>query len=79
MEVTIDSGGRILLPKRLRESLGLLPGTKVDVSPYGAGVQVIPGGRAARVVRDEDGNLVATSQTPVTDDVMFALIDGGRR
>ncbi|RAX19568.1 MULTISPECIES: AbrB/MazE/SpoVT family DNA-binding domain-containing protein [Actinomyces] len=79
MELTIDSGGRILLPKSLRESLGLLPGTKVDVSPYGGGVQLTPGGRTARVERGEDGHLVATSQTPVTDDVMFALIDGGRR
>ncbi|SDM87321.1 AbrB/MazE/SpoVT family DNA-binding domain-containing protein [Actinomyces ruminicola] len=79
MELTIDSSGRILLPKSLRESLGLLPGTKVDVSPYGGGVQLTPGGRTARVERGEDGHLVATSQTPVTDDVMFALIDGGRR
>ena len=43
MQVTIDSGGRILLPKSLRDSLGLLPGTKADISLYGNGVQVTPG------------------------------------
>ena len=79
MEVTIDSGGRLLLPKSLRDSLGLTPGSKVDVSPYGSGVQITPGGRTARLERDADGRLVSRGQTVVTDDVMFALIESGRR
>ncbi|MCB1301941.1 MAG: AbrB/MazE/SpoVT family DNA-binding domain-containing protein, partial [Tetrasphaera sp.] len=32
MEATIDSVGRIVVPKALRDELGLVPGTKVDVS-----------------------------------------------
>ncbi len=79
MEATIDSGGRILLPKSLREALGLVPGAKVDISPYGNGLQVTPGGRTARLHRDADDNLVAVSTTVVTDDDMFALIDAVRR
>ena len=74
MKVTIDSGGRLLLPKSLRDSTGLLPGTQVDVSVYGGGVQLTPGGRTARLERDADGRLVAVSDTVVTDDVLFALI-----
>lgn len=79
MEATIDSGGRVLLPKSLRDALGLTPGTKVDISAYGGGVQLTPGGRTARLRRDDDGRLVAVSETVVTDDDMFALIDSGRR
>lgn len=79
MQVTIDSGGRILLPKSLRESLGLLPGTKADISLYGNGVQVTPGGRTARLEADEDGHLVARSHTVVTDDMVLALMDTGHR
>ena len=79
MEATIDSGGRILLPKSLREALGLAPGSTVDVSMYGAGVQITPGGRTARLQRTSDGRLVAASETTVTDEDMFALIDSGRR
>lgn len=79
MKATIDSGGRILLPKALREALGLTPGSTVDISVYGGGVQVTPGGRTARLERDDDGRLVATSDTVVTDDDLFALIDSGRR
>src|SRR5208282_5835481 len=56
MEAVVDQAGRIVLPKYIRDALGLLPGTKVDISPYGAGVQVVPTGRTARLV-DEDGVL----------------------
>lgn len=79
MEATIDSGGRLLLPKSIRDSLGLVPGSKVDISPYGGGVQITPGGRTARLERDSDGRLVSRAETVVTDEQMFALIDAGRR
>ena len=77
MEAVIDQAGRILLPKAIRDALGLLPGTKVDISPYGAGVQVVPAGRTARLV-EEDGVLVAAGETPVDDEIIFALINAGR-
>lgn len=79
MKVTIDAGGRIVLPKHLRDALGMVPGSTVDIAPYGGGVQITPGGRTARLVRDPDGRLVAQSDTTITDDVMFGLIDSGRR
>ncbi|MDL9947618.1 AbrB/MazE/SpoVT family DNA-binding domain-containing protein [Gordonia sp. ABSL11-1] len=79
MEATIDSGGRLLLPKALRELLGITPGSTVDISLYGGGLQVTPGGRTARLVKGADGHLVTESDTTVTDEVMFALIDSTRR
>src|SRR6185312_3388971 len=57
METVIDQAGRIVLPKPIRDALGLLPGTRVDISPYGAGAQVVPAGRTARLV-EEGGALV---------------------
>ena len=79
MEATIDSAGRLLLPKSLRDALGLAAGSTVDVSAYGSYVQITPGGRTAQLKRGSDGHLVARSKTVVTDDAMFALIDSGRR
>ncbi|MEI2775341.1 MAG: AbrB/MazE/SpoVT family DNA-binding domain-containing protein [Tetrasphaera sp.] len=79
MEATIDSGGRLLLPKSLREALGLAPGSKVDISAYGNGLQITPGGRTARLERDPQGRLVSRGDTAVTDDMLFAVIDSGRR
>jgi AbrB family looped-hinge helix DNA binding protein len=78
MEVSVDSLGRIVIPKPLRDALGLTAGSKLDISRYGAGLQLVPGGRTARLVL-EDGFLVIDGETPIDDDVVFALIDAGRR
>lgn len=78
METTIDSVGRIVVPKPLRDALGLQAGSTVDISRYGAGLQLVPTGRTARLV-DESGVLVATGETTIDDDVVFGLIDTGRR
>ena len=78
MEVKVDAAGRVQLPKALRESVGLEPGSVVDVSRYGSGLQLTPGGRTARLV-ERDGVLVAESDTVVDDEMVFALIDEGRR
>jgi AbrB family looped-hinge helix DNA binding protein len=78
MRSIIDRANRVLLPKPIRDALGLLPGTKVDISAYGAGAQLVPAGRAARLI-EEDGVLVTASDTLVDDDAVFTLIDAGRR
>jgi AbrB family looped-hinge helix DNA binding protein len=78
VKAAIDSVGRIVVPKALRDALGLKPGTAVDISRYGAGLQIVPDGRSARLV-DENGVLVATGETRIGDDDVFALIDAGRR
>lgn len=74
----MDSGGRIVVPKALRDALGLVAGSKVDISRYGAGLHVVPHGRTARLVR-VDGVLVGTADTVIDDDIVFALIDAGRK
>jgi AbrB family looped-hinge helix DNA binding protein len=78
MRVTIDAVGRIVIPKALRDALGLMPGSTVDISRYGAGLQLLPAGRTARLV-DESGALVATGETVIDDGDVLALIDSGRR
>ena len=78
VKTSMDSAGRVVVPKPLRDALGLTAGSTVDISRYGAGLQLVPTGRTARLV-DESGVLVATGQTAVDDDVVFGLIDSGRR
>lgn len=77
-ETTLDSVGRIVVPKALRDALGLHAGSTVDISRYGAGLQLIPIGRTAVLV-EESGVLVATGETAIDDDIVFGLLDSGRR
>lgn len=78
MEASVDSVGRIVIPKGLRDALGLVSGSRVDLSLYGAGLQLVPSGRTARVV-ESDGVLVAESDVAIDDDTVLGLIDAGRR
>ena len=78
MKATIDAGGRILVPKALRDALGFVPGSTVDISAYGQALQITPGGRTASLEREPGGRLVSVGETPVTDEMTFSLIDSGR-
>jgi AbrB family looped-hinge helix DNA binding protein len=78
VKATIDGLSRLVVPKPLRDALGLTPGTVVDLSRYGNGLQLVPAGRTARIAAEGDG-LVAESSTEVTDEMVFDLLDAGRR
>jgi AbrB family looped-hinge helix DNA binding protein len=78
MKAVVDSVGRIVVPKPLRDALGLQPGSTVEISRYGAGLHLAPTGRTARLVQ-ENGMLVATGDTTIDDEVVFGLLDAGRR
>ena len=78
MKVTIDAVGRIVVPKPLRDALGLVPGATLEISRYGSGLQLLPTSRTAQLV-DEEGVLVVAGTTSIDDAVVFGLIDAGRR
>ena len=66
METPVDQGGRIVIPKALRDRLSLVF------------QDLAPDGQTARLVRRRN-KLVAVSDTTVTDEDVFTLIDAGRR
>ncbi len=78
VKVAIDSVGRVVVPKPLRDALGLEPGSEVEISRYGAGLQLIPAGRTAQVVI-EGGVPVVTGDTKIDDEVVLGLLDAERR
>lgn len=63
MRTTIDSAGRIVLPKSLRDHVGMVPG-EVEVTVSGAALRVEPVGGGGLV--EKDGRLYLRSQGPAT-------------
>ena len=55
MRATIDQAGRLVIPKALRDIVGLVPG-EVEVSADGAGLYIEP--LADELLEEEDGLLV---------------------
>jgi AbrB family looped-hinge helix DNA binding protein len=77
MRSTIDKAGRLVIPKALRDMLGLLPG-EVEVTPEGAGLHIEP--LADDQLEDEDGFLVIpAADSAVSDDLVRTLRDADQR
>jgi AbrB family looped-hinge helix DNA binding protein len=72
MRAKVDSGGRVLIPKQIREALGLSTGTEVEISQYSSGLNIAPVGATSRLVT-KDGRLVLRSDTVVTDEMIRTL------
>lgn len=78
MRTTIDQAGRLVVPKALRDRVGLRPGP-VDISAHGARLHVEP-------VVEEDGVeqrtgrlVIPPSGAAIDDDTVTALRDGDQR
>lgn len=71
MRTTIDAAGRIVIPKALRDQIGLLPGP-VSLDVDGATLRLSPLVQDD-VVERQGRLLIPASGTPITDDVVGAL------
>jgi AbrB family looped-hinge helix DNA binding protein len=77
MRATIDQAGRLVIPKVLREIVGLVPG-EVEVSADGAGLHIEP--LADDLLDDEDGLLVIpASDVTVGDEFVRTLRNADQR
>ena len=77
MRATIDKAGRLVIPKALRDRLGLLPG-EVDVVADGSALRVEP--LAGDALEEENGRLVIpASGLALDDEAVRALRDADQR
>lgn len=77
MKTTIDGAGRLVVPKGLRDQIGLAPGP-VDVFVEGARIVIEPISADAFVERDGVW-VIPSAGEPVTDDTVRGLLEEGRK
>lgn len=51
MKTTIDSGGRVVIPKRVRDLAGLKPGVEVTVEYHDGKIEIEPATKPVTIVR----------------------------
>jgi AbrB family looped-hinge helix DNA binding protein len=81
MTTAIDSAGRIVIPKALRDRLGLAPGRPVDIRERDGRIEIEPSSTPMALVEGNGGPVaVAEGDLPaLTDDIVRATIEGTRR
>ena len=77
MRTTIDKAGRLVIPRALRDRIGLAGGGEVNVELDGAAVRIEP--VTGIGLKDVAGLLVIPATgTPLTVDLVRELIDADR-
>ena len=80
--VEIDKAGRIVVPKKLRDDLHLVPGTRLWIERSGDRLTLMPSSIAAQLVIENGVPLIfpADSSNPpiLTNEMVTELIEQGR-
>ncbi len=81
MRITIDSVGRLVVPKSLRDELGITGPTELEIEARDGMIELAVADIPARVEDRPDGAVITTDvpMTPLTIDVVRAAIDRTRR
>ncbi|MGH3566236.1 MAG: AbrB/MazE/SpoVT family DNA-binding domain-containing protein [Pseudonocardia sp.] len=61
MKVTIDAAGRVVIPKQVRERLGLTAGSTLEIEELGDHVELPPADRTVWIDGSGDKPVVRTS------------------
>jgi AbrB family looped-hinge helix DNA binding protein len=72
MTLTIDGAGRIVLPKPVRERLGLNAGSNLEIEEVPEGVILKPTGRGSSLIR-KGTFLIHTGELPPGYDLLKAI------
>jgi AbrB family looped-hinge helix DNA binding protein len=74
MTLKVDKAGRVILPKPLRDRLGLHAGSDLEIQEIPEGVVLKPAGRRPSLVR-KGCFLVHTGEIPQGYDILKAIDD----
>jgi AbrB family looped-hinge helix DNA binding protein len=81
MRSAIDSAGRVVIPKPLRERLGLGQGQEVDIRERDGRIEIEPAPTPMSLVKRSGGPVAVPNEElpPLTDEIVRATIELTRR
>lgn len=81
MRTTIDPAGRLVIPKRMRERLGLHGNQQVEITERDGHIEIEPAPTEVELVRD--GSVLVAKPVravpPLTDEIVRETMDRVRR
>lgn len=81
MKSTIDSAGRVVIPKALRQRLGLKGGETLDIQERDGRIEIEPAATPMSLVEREGTSAAVPDEDlpPLTDDIVRATLERTRR
>jgi AbrB family looped-hinge helix DNA binding protein len=78
MHVTIDSAGRVVVPKQFRDELGLSPELPLEIEVVDGHLELSASHEPARIVEGPNGPVVAATGTPITGEEIRRTLEAVR-
>ena len=81
MQTTIDAAGRVVIPKAMRDNLGLAGGRTIEIREREGVIEIEPAA-TPMCLEERNGRLVAVPDRelpPLTDDLVRATLQKVRR
>jgi AbrB family looped-hinge helix DNA binding protein len=78
MHVSIDKAGRVVVPKQLRDELGLTPDVSLEIDVVDGHLELTPPRKPAKLVRGPHGPYFAATGTPLTDEDVRRTLEAVR-
>ena len=81
METTIDSAGRIVIPKPIRDRLGLIAGETLELRELEGKLEIEPTPTPMRLAKAEHGSIAVPESElpPLTDETVRSTLERTRR
>ena len=78
MHVSIDSAGRVVVPKQLRDELGFSPGTPLEIDVIDGHLELSAPHEPAKLLTGPHGPYFAATGTPLTDEDVRRTLEAVR-
>jgi AbrB family looped-hinge helix DNA binding protein len=81
MRTAIDAAGRVVIPKALREALGLTAGQPLEIIAREGRLEIVPAPTPMRLVDEDDGPVAVADADvpPLTQELVRETLEQVRR